>query len=477
MIRTFYVVALIVSTTALWAGELTIEPYTFEPRRGEPVEAERGRFHVPENRDDPDSRMIEMSFVRFPSTSDKPGNPIVYLAGGPGGSGVATARGRRFPLFMKLREVADVIAFDQRGTGWSNAIPRCERDASLVGLLEPMTRDAWLRAYQTLASECADFWRAQGVDLNGYDSARSAADLEDLRRVLGVEQIDLWGISYGTHLALAALRQHPTSFGRVVLASIEGPDDTVKLPSRTDAFLEHLSSLVRQDPELSKEIPDLVALMRTVLDKLDAEPARIKVPNRFTGEVVNLVIDKLTVQALTGYLIKNPDTIATLPRAYWAMSQGDYTALAPYLVRFKSLRSMGGMSEAMDAASGMSAARHKRIEEERATAVLGDALNFPGVELAEALGIETLPSTFRAPLQSSVPTLFLSGTLDGRTYVDAAREVAAGFDHGVHVIVENAGHDLFMSDEEIGRRIAEFFATGTTSQTPITLPPIRFAHP
>ena len=98
---------------------LKIKPYTFENDKKEKVDAEFGTLLVPENRSNPESNLIELAFVRFKSTAKNPGPPIVYLAGGPGGSGIGTAKGSRFPLFMALREIADVIAFDQRGTGYS----------------------------------------------------------------------------------------------------------------------------------------------------------------------------------------------------------------------------------------------------------------------------------------------------------------------------------------------------------------------
>ena len=101
------------------AGALKIKPYTFENDKDEKVDSEFGTLFVPENRSDPQSNLIELAFVRFKSTAKNPGPPIVYLAGGPGGSGIGAASGSRFPLFMALREIADVIAFDQRGTGYS----------------------------------------------------------------------------------------------------------------------------------------------------------------------------------------------------------------------------------------------------------------------------------------------------------------------------------------------------------------------
>ena len=81
-------------------GETAI---TFTAESGEQVEAYRGAFEVAEHRADPESRTITLSYVRFPATADAPGDPIVYLAGGPGGSGSGTARGRRFALFQAMR--------------------------------------------------------------------------------------------------------------------------------------------------------------------------------------------------------------------------------------------------------------------------------------------------------------------------------------------------------------------------------------
>lgn len=107
------------------AGTLKFKPYTFENSKGEKVDSEFGTLLVPEKRGNPDSNLIELAFVRFKSTAKNPGPPIVYLAGGPGGSGIGAAYGSRFPLFMALREIGDVIAFDQRGTGYSKPNLTC----------------------------------------------------------------------------------------------------------------------------------------------------------------------------------------------------------------------------------------------------------------------------------------------------------------------------------------------------------------
>jgi pimeloyl-ACP methyl ester carboxylesterase len=110
---------LTVTTMAQRVADIKIEPYTFVTNKGQKVEAELGRIYVPERRATPIGKLIELAFVRFKSTAHTPSSPIVYLAGGPGGSGIALAKGARFALFMAMREIGDVVALDQRGTGLS----------------------------------------------------------------------------------------------------------------------------------------------------------------------------------------------------------------------------------------------------------------------------------------------------------------------------------------------------------------------
>ena len=106
--------SILAATVALFApldGEV---PIVFTTETGAEVQAYRGTLEVPEHRADAASRMITLSYVRFPATTAAPGDPIVYLAGGPGGSGSRTAAGRRFPLFMAMRAHGDVIGFVMR---------------------------------------------------------------------------------------------------------------------------------------------------------------------------------------------------------------------------------------------------------------------------------------------------------------------------------------------------------------------------
>ena len=188
---------------------LMLAPYVFKTADdGERIPAELGRLFVPENRRDPTSSLIELAFVRFRSTAEGPGPPIVDLAGGPGGSGIDGARRPdRFPWFMALRAAGDLILLDQRGVGLSN--PRLDNPVRRERPPEqPWERESFLEESRELARRSAAFWRERGVDLIGYTTEESADDIDALRAALCEDRISLWGGSYGSHLALATIKRH-----------------------------------------------------------------------------------------------------------------------------------------------------------------------------------------------------------------------------------------------------------------------------
>jgi pimeloyl-ACP methyl ester carboxylesterase len=441
----------------------------FKGWQGQETDAERGFFEVPEDRRDPRSRKIRLSYVRFASTAARPGPPIVYLAGGPGGLATRAAGGPRFPIFMALREVADVIAFDQRGTGLSNAIP----PRPLSTRPPPLFTQAGLTSYfrAEFQSAWAD-WTKAGVAMTGYNTEQNADDIDDLRRHLGAEKIDLWGISYGTHLALSVLKRHGERVGRVALASLEGQDQTVKRPAAIDGLLRQVDNLLAADPVARAAVPDLPALMRRVHGRLEARPAVTKVT--FKGAPGEIRMGGFGVQMLAGGLIANPNTLAMLPGLYLALDAGRTEVLAPFLGDVADLLSVGGMPEATDLASGISPRRLALIRREARTAVLGEALNFPMPQLLGAVPGVDLGAGFRAPLDIDHPALLVAGSLDGRTPLAEQDEVAAQFRRKSRVVVENAGHNVFEAHPEVQNLLVRFFRGEAVADTRLSLPAPKF---
>ena len=458
------------------AGALKLKPYVFETAQGEKVDAELGTLFVPENRTRPESNLIELAFVRFKSTAKNPGPPVVYLAGGPGGSGVGTAKGSRFPLFMAMREIGDVIAFDQRGTGMSKPNLGCYERLDLP-LDEPPSRELLARVVRAGAHECAAYWRDwQRVDLTGYNTNESADDLEDLRRALGAKQLSLWSISYGTHLALATIRRHPQSIHRAILAGTEGPDHTYKLPSNIQKHLADLAQVVEADPVLGKEIPDFLGLMKSVLDRLEKEPAVVEITDGRTKQKVKVTVNKFVMQYITANNIGTTVT-ASFPALYYRAAQGDYTNPAQVWLNTTREGVGSAMSFMMDCASGQTAARRERIRREAGDTLLADMANYVFPEVCAEWGTPDLGDAFRAPVNSNVPVLFISGTLDARTPVTNAEEYRAGFPNSTHLIIEGAVHSdpLFLSSPQIKDVMLAFLHGTPLSTTRLTATPLKFA--
>lgn len=450
------------------APELRIAPYAFRLADGTELAAERGTFTVPEDRRDPRSRRIEIGFVRFRSTNPNPGAPIVYLAGGPGGSGVATARGPRQPIFLALRQVADVIAFDQRGVGLSNHIPPCTAEHRLDP--SAVLSEASLTAYygETLRS-CVTRWRADGVAVGGYTTEQSADDLEDLRRALGVRRIDLWGISYGAHLAFATMRRHPRSVGRVALASADGLSQRVKLPANVDPVFERMDRAIGGG---------LIERMRRVYARFDADPQAFTVAGE-NGTSTTFRADSFPLRMMAGIVPKNPDGIPQLVGAFAALDAGQTQPIAPLIwdYFYRNPLTMTGMPELIVLASGVSDARLAQVRRQAPASLTGMALNFPMPQLRDAVPGLDLGDNYRRDIRSSLPVLLFSGDLDVRTPLEEQAEATRGLTNLQRIVIRNGGHDLFEAHPDVPALLVEFFSGRRPAVSALILPPPSLGRP
>src|SRR5687768_11030186 len=90
------------------------------PEGVQSLEAQLGRMTVPLIRSRPDGASAEIAFVRVRSSAKPTGAPIIFLPGGPGGSGISVARqAQSIASFGKLAELGDLILLDPRGVGLS----------------------------------------------------------------------------------------------------------------------------------------------------------------------------------------------------------------------------------------------------------------------------------------------------------------------------------------------------------------------
>jgi prolyl oligopeptidase len=456
------------------AGSVSIVPYTFRARSGA-VEAELGELTVPESRRSPSGRTIRLAFVRFPSTAETPGPPIVFLAGGPGGSGIEAAGGPLFPLFMALRAAGDVIALDQRGTGLSRPELPC-REAWLLPYDRPATEEDVVGAAIEHSRSCAAALRAGGIDLDAYNVQESADDLEDLRRALGAPKLSLWGTSYGSQLALTAIRRHEASLDRIVLAGVLGPDQTLRSPREVQAQLAEVGRLAQADPQMGAAVPDLLELMRRVLGRLEREPVTARVDDPIGKAAVEIRLGPFDLRWMTAERLGSRDGIRSLPSLYLAMDRGDFSALARFAFRNRKGWLGSAVPYVTQCASVSSDERLARIRSEEAGALLGSVSNLPFPGICRGWEISPLAPELRSPVVSRLPALLISGSLDGRTPPADAEEVRRGLPNGVHLILEGAvhGNDLLVSSPGIARTILDFLRGAEVRPDRIPLPPLTF---
>ena len=175
-----------------------------------------GYLVVPENRHDPQGRVIKLPFIYVESNnSAKKPDPVLYTGGGPGVSSLhpVTSIARR-----SLLRDRDYIAFEQRGTHFALPNLECEGAGQAVQQAYVDHRpidDAVLEAVR----QCREKLIRQGVDLSAYNTDESAADIEDLRRSLKIDSLNLMGISYSGGLMMAVLQKYPQHIRSLVLDS------------------------------------------------------------------------------------------------------------------------------------------------------------------------------------------------------------------------------------------------------------------
>ena len=445
----------------------------FKTMDNKTTDAYQGYIEVPENRNNVNSRLIPVKYVRFPAKGNENGSPIIYLSGGPGGSGIDTAKypNFRYPLFMALREFGDVIALDQRGTGASNTMPKCISSQTLP-LKKKLTQDLVTEIYRKSGDECVEFWQQQGVDILGYTTAQSALDLDDLRMHFEAEKVTLWGISYGSHLALSAMKGLEGKIDKVVIASAEGLNQTVKLPAETDAYFARLQTAINTQKSAREAYPDIIKLMRRVHKKLDQSPIKVSIPQQ-DGTSTDMLFQKMHLQIIASSMIADPHRgVKHLLMLYKTLDQGITVALIEILKRGyfdNQAISFNAMSFAMDIASGITDERLALVNEQAKTSLLGLALNFPMPQLNKSVKGLDLGDNFRVNPVSDIPTLLLTGTLDGRTYINEQKLATKGLSNLTQVHIINGGHNVFMVSPEVTQVIKSFLNNEEVKTKSITI--------
>ncbi|HYU54464.1 MAG TPA: alpha/beta fold hydrolase [Gemmatimonadaceae bacterium] len=450
------------------SARLSFTRFTFAAADGSKTEADSATLVVPKNRQHPERGSILIPVVRFRATGAGAGAPIIYLSGGTG-SGIAAATGSRYPFLQSLRELGDVITFDLRGAARSTPRVAC-RAGEPIPVGQPMTYQMLTALLERNARTCVLELRRADVDPAGHNIKETVEDVDALRVAVGAERVRLIGTSTGTQIGLEYLRRHSGQAERIVLLGTQAPDQNLHSPADQERVVRTLDARNRRRAKAGEPPPDLLGSIRKVLGALEAAPQVVRVPNR-SGGTTDVALGKFDAQLIVSASLGDRRVMTALIPALSAAAKGDYTVLAQFKMQGARTGITSPFEALFDCQSGAPQARKRMVDREANTALLGLAtLDFPG----SCTGWMTreLDASYREPVRSRVPVLFVSGTLDGRTPVRNAAMAAESLPNAFQLVVDGASHgdDLFISSPEILENVRAFLAGGRPKRSRIELP-------
>jgi pimeloyl-ACP methyl ester carboxylesterase len=375
-----------------------------------------GFLVVREDRSRPDGRLIRLPVAILRSSNPQPPpDPVVYLPGGPGGSALNTARyGFAYP-FLQHR---DFIIFEPRGAKYAQPSLICPEvpAARVEDRIRPANGSVVVDAEVSAARKCREQLLAAGIEVSAYTTESSAADVDDLRRVLGYEQWNLYGVSYGTRLGLSILKEFPGTVRSAVFDSVLPPSvryDEWRQKNRTHSF-DILFRDCEADPACREAYPQLRARWRSVLNRAAQQGLRANgrvdkdAPPR---EVV------ISTQSLTDLVpLDETGSLAGLPRVLKGIADGneaDLSQVAGWSLQPSNyswgLRYSVWCSEETPFVKRSTANTERLVVSPR---------------VCQAWNVRPVPSSAHRRVQSDVPVLLLSGEYDPETPPAWAMEAA-----------------------------------------------------
>jgi pimeloyl-ACP methyl ester carboxylesterase len=382
---------------------------------------------------------------------------MFLIAGGPGqgSAGAFDLRsGGNADFYRALFPGYTLVAFDNRGTGQSGLID-CPALQRAVGVTVEQER--------ALARDCAE---EIGPTRQFYATRDHADDIESVRTALGFGRIGLYGVSYGTKLALAYALAHGSSVDRLVLDSVVPPSypDPFDAPVLTQmpATLNAFCAGGRCRGATSSFGAEVAALA----NRLEAKPAQgtVVAPGggrktvRMNGEdLVGLVVDSDL----------SPGLAAELPAAVHAARAG-YTRP---LLRLFDIDERTSKLESADLSFGLNVATNcadgrfpwsPDTPVEARTAIWDAAVaGLPARALgpfgswAARMGTASLCLRWPSPAGNTplgpgpfpnVPVLIVNGGYDLRTPVANAVAIARQFPQSHLIVVPGVGHSVLTAD-------------------------------
>lgn len=406
-----------------------------------------GYVTVPERYSQPDGPTIELAVVRTRSIGDNPApDPLLFGQGGPGSSAIDVIVNSALvplPQMSALLTSRDLVAIEQRGTLYSRPYLFCSEETAhniAVARGEEAPEDtAWMVA-------CRDRLLSEGVNFDAYNSVENAADFYTVAEVLGYDQFNYYGMSYGSLLGqyiMAQADEHTAQLRSVIIDGVVVPDIDFNLDVTYTGSqaLRNIFAECRQDAACNQAYPDLETVFFTLHDQLNQNPVPITLTAPETGETIASTLDGTGLAEVIMPYLYNTAGSSLLPRELYRAQAGDFEWAERQLSDGLSTTEAKGMHHAVLCAQTNST----EFDPSDLFPAPYDALIPLGVEASEdvmrfcdLLAVEQQDAF--AYDNTEIPTLLLSGEYDPVTPEPYAQTVASNLETAYTYTFSAVGH-------------------------------------
>ncbi|MHC1782223.1 MAG: alpha/beta hydrolase [Anaerolineaceae bacterium] len=408
------------------------------PGASEATDARCGRLAVYEDPEAGSGKQIELFVAVIPAVSRTPqGGPLFLLAGGPG-----EAATEAFPQFLsvfeRIHQKRDIVLFDQRGTGKSNPL-KCP---STTENIEPDSDSFDIKKVEKELSTCLKSFDA---DPRLYTTSQAVSDLEQVRTALGYEKMNLMGVSYGTRVALAYLREYPEQLETVVLDGLNpidwelGPHN----PDNAQRAMDLILKRCEEDAACHKAFPDVQKEFTDMMAALEKAPVEVTLPHPVSGERETFNFTRQKAATTLMMISYSPENAALLPlMIHAAAGEGDYRGLAA-----QYLSSTDNLEKSISDGMYLSVICSEDVPYYPETNPESDSYLPVRLEyLKQECGLwphTAVMEDLKKPVSSYVPVLLLSGQADPVTPPANAEQAAKTLTNSMQLVIPQMGHGQF----------------------------------
>ena len=428
--------------------------------KGVKEELRCGVAAVPENRRTREGRMLPLKIVVIPARRPHPEHgPVFYLAGGPGETATELVD---HIIEMGDHEEHDVVLVDQRGTGDGHRLD-CRSPGSDDNLAAYLNGPFDPAAARVCAEELG-----RKYDLAQYSTPNFVEDLEDVRRALRYDKINLSAGSFGTYAALIYMRRYPQHVRSAYLRSLTPPADRVPLyfAEAAQLALEALFDQCKQDPACHAAYPRLRANFAALLEKVRAGPVATAVARPVTGAREEIQLSERAFADGLRVIMYRAATAYEIPFFIEQAIAGDFTPFAEAALRASRGIYAGGrmgLHYAVTCSEFVSRIRPEEVEPATRGTFLGAWRVRDQIAACEQWPRTELPADHFEVFEVDVPALVVSGAADpAGSHRRISKEVELSLRKAIHVVVPGVGH---IPDNECTRTLRHrLFRDGTTDR-------------